>query len=121
MPSRSADYAHALQFVDWSPSDAMGSHALAEYLYHQLQLAKSLMGEPQLHHTRALTFTIEQLRLPMLDPILSERPMAAVHEWCSFAMQTVAVTEELWAQRQRKNRSSRRAQESPAVVKQRRR
>ena len=66
----SADYAHALQFIDWSPTDAAGSQALAEYLHHQLQLAGSLEGEAQ-PITAALTFTIEQLRLPMLPQRLS--------------------------------------------------
>ena len=97
VPQWSADYAHALQFVDWSPTDAAGAQALAEYLHHQLQLAQSLEGDARLHHSRALTFTIEQLRLPMLPPNLSEQPMAAVHDWCGFAMRTVANADEEWA------------------------
>ena len=95
-PERSADYAHALQFVDWSPADPAGANALAEFLHHQLQLAKGLEGDAQLHHTRALTFTIEQLRLPMLPPHLAEQPMAAVHDWCGFAMRSAHATEEAW-------------------------
>ena len=103
VPQWSADYAHALQFVDWSPTDAAGAQALAEYLHHQLQLAQSLEGDARLHHSRALTFTIENLRLPLLEPELSEQPMAAVHDWCVFAMRTVAEAEagntETWTTR----------------------
>ena len=106
VPECSADYAHALQFVDWSPTDATSSQELAEYLHHQLQLAGSLEGEARLHHSRALTFTIEQLRLPLLPPELAERPMSAVQDWFGFAMSTAAVADERWADA--KSRSARR-------------
>ena len=89
---RSAQYTRALQFVDWSPSSAEDAHNVAEYLHHQLGLAKSLTEEQLLDHTRALTFTVEQLRLPMLPAELAERPMAAVQEWALYAIQAVSDT-----------------------------
>ena len=109
-PERTADYAHALQFVDWSPADQQDARDLSEYLRQQLGLAKSLQGEAQLHHTRALTFTIEQLRLPMLPSYLAEEPMVMVHEWCGFAMRTASDADEIWqaAQQRRARRRARR-------------
>ena len=86
----SADYAHALQFVNWSPTDQDDAQAVAEYLHHQLTLSPSIKGEALLHHSRALTFTIEQLRLPMLAGAVAERPMAAVQQWASHALSLVA-------------------------------
>ena len=96
VPECSADYAHALQFIDWSPVDDDTSQALSEYLAHQLVLAQKLNGEARLHHTRSLTFTIEQLRLPMLPYELAERPMHAVQDWFGFAMRTAAEADEKW-------------------------
>ena len=89
-PNLSAEYAHALQFVDWCPSSADDAHAVAEYLQHQLVLNRSLEGEPLLHHMRAITFTVERLRLPMLDYAVAEMPFAAIQEWASYTMRTAS-------------------------------
>ena len=83
--ARAADYLQALQFVRWRVDTPGAARALAEWLHGLLTLAPRLSPEAQLVQAQAIVFTVEQLRLPLAQPHLSERPMAITQQWYNYA------------------------------------
>ena len=68
----------------WRVDTAGAARALAEWL-HGLLFAPRLSPEAQLVQAQAIVFTVEQLRLPLAQPHLSERPMAITQQWYNYA------------------------------------